>query len=183
MEKMIERIKLFVYRHKENRDVYLVRNWNVVGGNQNTEFYKATKSILEAIGSTNNINADEFEHWFYRFVDDDGNSLLMAKLVEQKQITVDGFSGTGTRTSCFAVKDFERIELTEKKMDKNTPQKPTHEATKPECYTCPNCKNVIGDRFLKISGIKVRIKERFCNICGQEIDWDGVDDFYEIQSN
>ena len=52
MEKMIERIKLFVYRHKENRDVYLARNWNVVGGNQNTEFYKATKSILEAVGST-----------------------------------------------------------------------------------------------------------------------------------
>lgn len=174
---MMDKIKLVIYRHKERHDVYLVRNFSIVGGNPNTDFYKATKSILEALESSNGLRGDEFERFFYSFADDDGNSRLIAKLEEQKQISVDGFVGVGTKTECFAVKDFEKIELTESD-GRNTPQKPTNEATKPRDYTCPNCKNVIGDRFLDLSdGRKLRITENFCVFCGQEIDWKGIDDF------
>jgi predicted RNA-binding Zn-ribbon protein involved in translation (DUF1610 family) len=62
-------------------------------------------------------------------------------------------------------------------MNKDTPCKPKHGSTKPEDYTCPNCGTVVGDRFLDLSGKKIRIKENFCSICGQEIDWEGVGDY------
>ena len=53
---------------------------------------------------------------------------------------------------------------------KTTPQKVTHEATLYERCTCPNCKNVV-DRFTDFLGGKVRVRIKFCNFCGQALDW------------
>lgn len=39
----MSKIELVVYRHKERKDIFLVRNWSICGGNETTDFYKATK--------------------------------------------------------------------------------------------------------------------------------------------
>ena len=39
----MNKIKLVVYRHKERQDIFLVRNWGLCGGNENSNFYQATK--------------------------------------------------------------------------------------------------------------------------------------------
>ena len=49
--------------------------------------------------------------------------------------------------------------------------KPIKLATKKGDYICSCCGNLVGDRFLEISGEKVKIKENFCDICGQALDW------------
>ena len=55
-------------------------------------------------------------------------------------------------------------------VEKQIPKKPTHEATKIECCTCPDCKNVI-DEFETFWGQKIRVCVQFCKYCGQAIDW------------
>ena len=55
-------------------------------------------------------------------------------------------------------------------LEKQIPKKPTHEATKIECCTCPDCKNVI-DEFETFWGQKIRVCVQFCKYCGQALDW------------
>ena len=61
-------------------------------------------------------------------------------------------------------------------VNKNLPRKPIKLATKKGDYICSFCGNLVGDRFLRISGKKIRIKENFCDVCGQELDWSNNDD-------
>ena len=60
-------------------------------------------------------------------------------------------------------------------VNKKLLRKPIKLATKNGDYICSYCGNLVGDRFLEISGEKVRIKENFCDICGQEFDWSDDD--------
>lgn len=55
-------------------------------------------------------------------------------------------------------------------LEKQIPKKATHEATKIECCTCPDCKNVI-DEFETFWGQKIRVCVQFCKYCGQALDW------------
>lgn len=54
--------------------------------------------------------------------------------------------------------------------EKQTPKKPTHEATLFKSNTCPCCKNVV-DESVTISGIKHRVLTPHCKMCGQALDW------------
>ena len=55
-------------------------------------------------------------------------------------------------------------------LEKQIPQKVTHEATIYSCCTCPNCKNVV-DEFTEYCGKKVRVTYAYCRYCGQALDW------------
>lgn len=57
--------------------------------------------------------------------------------------------------------------------EKENPMKPTHEASKFSDYTCPRCKNVV-DRKEKWEDRRVRILPKYCEICGQKIDWSDI---------
>lgn len=60
-----------------------------------------------------------------------------------------------------------------KALKKQTPQKPTHEASLPQCFTCPTCKNVIDEFTEFIPGQpKIRVKTLHCKFCGQALDWE-----------
>lgn len=65
---------------------------------------------------------------------------------------------------------YEAIDEAIKAVNKTIPQKVTHEATLYKCCTCPNCKNVV-DKFSEFLGKKVRVQFKYCNICGQALDW------------
>ena len=109
-------IKLTAYRHKERKDIYLVRNWSICGGSETTEFYRATNSILEAIGSVGaekNMDA-KFESWFNSFLDKNGQTKLVVKIKDRKVFEFDGYKGEATKEMVLRVADFEKIELIEK---------------------------------------------------------------------
>jgi hypothetical protein len=112
----MDKIKLVVYRHKERKDIYLARNWGVCGGCETTDFYKATKYILEAIGSVANAESvgEPFEHWFNSFLDENKKTKLVVKIRDTKEFEFDGYKGTATKEIVLRVADFERVELIEK---------------------------------------------------------------------
>jgi hypothetical protein len=67
-------------------------------------------------------------------------------------------------------KDCEALDKAISAVKKTIPQKVTHEATLYKCCTCPNCKNVV-DKFTDFLGEKVRVRIKYCNFCGQALDW------------
>ena len=72
---------------------------------------------------------------------------------------------------CQTKEDFEFIK---KAVERQKPQKVTHEATLYKCCTCPNCKNVV-DKFEKWGESTVRITHKYCLFCGQRLDWSEYD--------
>ena len=112
----MSKIKLVVYRHKERKDIFLMRNWGYCGGGETTEFYKATKNMLEAISNTNIAHRmnDTFEHWFGSFLDENKKTKLVVKINDSKEFEFDGYKGTATKEIILRVSDFEKVELTEK---------------------------------------------------------------------
>lgn len=113
---MPEKIELVVYRHKERKDLYLVRNWSYCGGSETTEFYGATKNISDAIASVlreTKVN-DHFEKWMKTFLDENGKTKLVVKIMDSKEFEFDGYKGTATKEITLRVADFERVVLTER---------------------------------------------------------------------
>ena len=112
----MNKIKLVVYRHRERKDIFLTRSWGVCGGCETTDFYKATKSIVEAIGSVESAKKmdEEFEHWFNSFLDENKQTKLVVKIHDTKDFEFDGYKGTATKVITLRVADFEKVELIEK---------------------------------------------------------------------
>ncbi len=113
---MNEKITLVVYRHKERKDLFLLRNWGYCGGTEHTEFYKATTDVTEAIKSVAFAKKckEDFDHWFYSFLDENGKTKLVVKITDSKEFEFDGYKGTATKELALRCADFERVELTER---------------------------------------------------------------------
>ena len=57
-------------------------------------------------------------------------------------------------------------------LEKQIPQKITHEATLKRCATCPTCKNVLDEFIELVPGQpKIRVTFTHCHFCGQALDW------------
>ena len=108
-------IELYVWRHKVNKEIYLIKNVGMCGGGENSEFYKATRSIIEAIKSANNASGYDanFEEWMRSFLDDNGKTRLKARIVDYKEVDFDGYTGRISKELYFPVADFEKITITE----------------------------------------------------------------------
>lgn len=113
---MAEKITLVVYRHKERKDIYLVRDWSCCGGSATTDFYKATKDVLEAITSVlfGLKRGERFDSWLDRFLDENGKTKLVAKIKDSKEFEFDGYKGTATKELTLRCADFETVILTER---------------------------------------------------------------------
>lgn len=55
---------------------------------------------------------------------------------------------------------------------KQIPTMVTHDATRPECHTCPSCKNVVDRSGTFITGQKVPLYYDYCEFCGQALKWE-----------
>lgn len=111
----MNKIKLVVYRHKERKDIFLVRNWGLCGGTETSEFYKATRDILEAARSVSlseRMN-EKFEQWFNSFLDENRKTKLVVKIQDSREFEFDGYKGTVTKEIFLRVADFEKVELVE----------------------------------------------------------------------
>lgn len=59
-------------------------------------------------------------------------------------------------------KDKEHFLTITEALEKQIPEKLTHEATKPKDHTCPRCGNAVN------------VTHPYCYICGQALKWKGV---------
>lgn len=111
----MKKISLVLYRHKERKDIFLVRNWGICGGSEDTDFYKATKDISEAVRSVSlqeQMN-DKFDHWFNSYLDNNRKTKLVVRVKDKKEFEFDGYKGTATKEIVLRVADFEKVELSE----------------------------------------------------------------------
>lgn len=104
-----KKIELKLYRHKTYKDIYLIRNWNVCGGCEDTEFFSTTKSIFEAIENCNKRNEKDIEiecndklRWFPN---------NKTKTILSKEMDFDGYKGILKKEERLPIADFELIKL------------------------------------------------------------------------
>lgn len=110
------KIEIIIYRHKEYKDIYLIRNWSICGGCEDTEFYLTTHSLKEAINNMFRYNSktkkdeltDEFMYWTKRF-----KNKLKVKVVLEKEMDFDGYKGKLKKELLLPVDDFEMVILSE----------------------------------------------------------------------
>ena len=105
-----KKLTLKVYRHKEEKDVFLLRVWEICEGDENTEFYIATTDIIMAIKNVyvENSRKEPFEKWMGRF-----NGKLHVWFTKKLEVEIDGYTGTLEKTVKLYVRDFEKVFLTE----------------------------------------------------------------------
>lgn len=101
--------EVVIYRHKNNKNIYLIRNWNICGGGPDTDWFEATENIYEAIDNSRVTNYHKgiqkaFEE--RAFPDE-----LIAKIKVKKDFDFDGYKGTLTKELKFKVSDFEKVTL------------------------------------------------------------------------
>lgn len=109
-----KKITLTLYRHKDEKDVYLKRNWGLCGGNEDSDFYRATTDIVEAINSVaaEERTGESFDHWMDHF-----GGRLYVKFKKRLNVEIDGYTGTLEKEVKLYVKDFEKVVLTEANND------------------------------------------------------------------
>lgn len=105
-----KKLTLKVYRHKEEKDVFLLRVWGLCGGDKNTGFYMATTDIIEAVKNVyaENRTKEPFESWMDRF-----DRKLYVWFTKKLEVEIDGYTGTLEKTVKLYVRDFEKVLLTE----------------------------------------------------------------------
>lgn len=100
--------EIVIYRHKTNKDIYLIRNWINAGGGPDTDWFKATKDIYKAIENSKRSDNRTIEKAY--------NSRpypneLKAKIIVDKEFEFDGYKGILEKELVFKVSDFEKITL------------------------------------------------------------------------
>lgn len=70
-----------------------------------------------------------------------------------------------------AIGELEAREIAVEALEKQVPKGVTHEATRLQDCTCPNCGNVVSE-FVKFGERKMRVTSPYCRICGQALDWE-----------
>lgn len=103
-------MEIKVYRHIYNKDIFLARNWQYCGGNEETEFYRATNSVLEAV---DHASKKGFMDWTQSFLGKDGKTKLKAKIKDVKDVDIDGYKGTLVKELVYPVKEFELVVMKE----------------------------------------------------------------------
>ena len=118
---MAQKIEINLYRHKEYKNIYLIRDWSLCGGGENTDFYKTTTNLKSAIENMYNFRKDDFSrsedfmYWNNTF-----NGKLKAKAILEKEMDFDGYKGTLKKELMLPIDEFEKILLLEQREDKKS---------------------------------------------------------------
>lgn len=99
--------EIIIYRHKENKKIYLLRNWSVCGGTSDTNWFYATEDIYEAIKNSKLRDTTIEDAFNTRPFPNE----LKAKVTIYKDYDFDGFQGKLKKELVFKVSDFEKITL------------------------------------------------------------------------
>jgi hypothetical protein len=104
------KLKIKLYRHIYHKDIFLSRNWNYCGGDEDTPFYYATRNMRTALVDA---NEPDFLIWTHRFLDFEGKTKLKAKMTDTKEVDIDGYVGTLKKELVLPVSEFALVELAE----------------------------------------------------------------------
>lgn len=112
----MDKLKIKIYRHKIYKDIYLIRNWSICGGSEDTDFYTTTYNLKEAINNMFRYNSEtkkdelttDFMHWNEIF-----KNKLKAKAILKKEMDFDGYKGIVQKELIFPIDEFECITLEE----------------------------------------------------------------------
>lgn len=90
--------------------MFLLRAWELCGGNENTGFYMTTTDIIEAVKNVyaENRTKEPFESWMDRF-----NGKLYVWFTKKLEVEIDGYTGVLEKIIKLYVQDFEKVLLTE----------------------------------------------------------------------
>lgn len=110
-------IELKVYRHKVYKDIFLKRNWNVMGS-ADAEWWSATKELIEALQSMKTYEIGGFvwhdvEKEYKKHFYENGISELKAKITLEKEMEFDGYKGKMKKELILPLNDFELVILRE----------------------------------------------------------------------
>lgn len=115
----MNKIEIKLYRHKIYKDIYLIRNWNVMGSLE-ADWFKATKSLKKAIENiwlydrnTDDYYLGDLEKEIKGHFFENGKSELKAKITLKKEMEFDGYKGELTKEEIYSVNDFEPFVLGE----------------------------------------------------------------------
>lgn len=110
-------IELKLYRHVCNKDIFLARDWDYLriypvqdSNDPDTPFYYATRDVMKAL---NDANSEGFEDWMHYFKDDHMETTLKAKIIDEKDVDICGYTGRLKKELVFPVKEFELVKLGE----------------------------------------------------------------------
>ena len=105
-------IKIKLYRHKEYKNIYLVRNWHIWGGCVDTDWFSTTQSLYDAVenslkyyGYDKGDIEKEYINKLHSFPKN------KAKAILKKEMDFDGYKGELTKELMLPIEDFELITL------------------------------------------------------------------------
>lgn len=103
--------ELYVWRHKTEKGVYLVRNRSCCGGSTAEHFFSLTDDFDSALRNSLACYDKEYEKYIkipYSFRSDVDDTMPFTK---KMGVEIDGYKGTVTKTVRYRLKDFEKIVL------------------------------------------------------------------------
>ena len=107
---------LYVYRHKTDKNVYLMRNYNCVGGSCAYHFYSVTNSFRDALKNVLSAKTPyDFENHLrtpYSFMSEVDDTL---ELKVYKDFNFDGYTGRLEKKIMYHLCDFEKVYFTERR--------------------------------------------------------------------
>lgn len=107
--------ELFVYRHKTDKDVYLIRKYGFYGSSDADNYYDVTSSFKEAIKNVVQDNNGEFESclrlpYSYKGNYEADDTLTLRRT---KKFEFDGYSGVLPKEFRYHLCDFEKVYFVE----------------------------------------------------------------------
>lgn len=103
--------ELYVWKHKTEKSVYLVRNRSCCGGSIAEDFFSLTEDFDQALRNSLACNDMEYEQYIkipYSFRSDVDDTMPFTK---KMNVEIDGYKGILTKTVRYSLKDFEKIVL------------------------------------------------------------------------
>jgi hypothetical protein len=97
-------MEIKLYRHIYHKDIYLCRNWQYCGGGETTPFYFASRDLMQALKDANRAG---FLSWKKTIPN------LVAKIIDTKEVDIDGYKGNLQKELAFPVAEFECVTFVE----------------------------------------------------------------------
>lgn len=103
--------ELYVWRHKTEKGVYLVRNRSCCGGSTAEHFFSLTEDFDSALRNSLACNDMEYEKYIKIPYSWNSNVDDTMPFTKKRNVEFDGYKGILTKTVRYSLKDFEKIVL------------------------------------------------------------------------
>lgn len=112
-----EKMKIKLYRHKAHKNIYLKRNWHIMGSPK-AEWWSATDKLYEALQSYRKYENHEvievdIEKEYEKFKNDPWFPQYITRYTFEKEMEFDGYKGNLKKEEIMPLSDYELVILEE----------------------------------------------------------------------